>query len=80
MIFTLFNTTIGEWITGNNFNDQRLHTITVLADIFQQVIDNDLIITLNLTAKRVGEQFFGKVTSDVFLACGDERFQVFLAN
>ena len=68
---------MGEWITGDNFSDQRLHPITILADIFQKVINDDLIITFNLTAKGVGEQFFGKVSDEVFLAICDDRLEFF---
>src|SRR3569833_2090391 len=72
---SLVHATMGKRITGHDPGDETLHAVIVLHDAAGELIDLDLVVSLQLTAKRVGQQFAGEVAAEIFLARSDDPYK-----
>ena len=65
---------MGERIAGYDFGNEGLHTIAVLADVFQQMIHYDFVVTFKLAAQGIGQQFFRQVPGKLIRSGGEDGF------
>ena len=64
-----------ERIARYDFGDECLHTVAILGDGCHQMIHHDFIVTFELPAQRIGQQFLRQVARQLALVCGDDGFQ-----
>src|SRR3954470_14087429 len=63
--------TMGKRKAGDDADDQTLHAIAVPGNVFNQLIDNDFIVAIQLAAKRIRQKFPRQVAAEIVGAWGE---------
>jgi len=66
---------VGKQVTGDDFGDDRPHSVIVLGNPGHQLIDNDLVIPFELTPECVRHESLSQVTGQIGLSPGQQALQ-----